>query len=45
MMEFVLHGLAECSQLSKQELERGLGFRDMLGGLFGNITFGDEDYE
>ena len=45
MMEFVLHGLAECSQLTRSELERGIGFRDMLGGLFGNITFGDEDYE
>jgi len=44
MREFVLHGLAETSQLSKQQLVHGLTFKDMLGGLFGNIRM-DEDSE
>ncbi|MFC3200043.1 sigma 54-interacting transcriptional regulator [Parapedobacter deserti] len=34
LMEFVLHGLAEYSQLSKNYLNGGIGFADMLGSLF-----------
>ena len=33
-MEFVLHGLAEFSLLSKFRLERGLQFKDMLSSMF-----------
>jgi magnesium chelatase subunit I len=33
-MEFVLHGLAEFSQLSKNGLERGLEFKDLMSGMF-----------
>ncbi len=34
MMEFILHGLAEFSQLSKKILERGNSFKDMMSGVF-----------
>ncbi len=34
MMEFVLHGLAEFSLLSKSLLEAGIQFKDMLGAVF-----------
>ena len=34
LMEFVLHGLAEYSQLNKNYLNGGIGFADMLGSLF-----------
>ncbi|PST84511.1 magnesium chelatase [Pedobacter yulinensis] len=44
MMEFVLHGLAEFSQLSKNNMAGGTGFSDMFGSLF-NAEFGDEDNE
>ncbi len=43
LMEFVLHGLAEFSQLSKNYLNGGFGFSDMFGSLF-NSGF-DEDFE
>lgn len=33
-MEFLLHGLAEYSLLSKYRLEKGLQFRDMLSSMF-----------
>jgi magnesium chelatase subunit I len=33
-MEFVLHGLAEYSQLSKNGLERGIEFKDLMSGMF-----------
>ena len=39
-MEFVLHGLAEYSQLSKFWLDHGLQFKDMLSSMF---TLNDED--
>jgi len=41
-MEFVLHGLAEFSLISKGFLEKGFEFKDMFGSLFKN-EFGDED--
>lgn len=34
LMEFVLHGLAEYSQLSKKHLERGVSFSDLMSGMF-----------
>lgn len=43
LMEFVLHGLAEYSQLNKKYLESGFGFSDMFDSLFS--TGGDEDEE
>jgi magnesium chelatase subunit I len=42
MMEFALHGLAEYSQISKHNLERGLQFKDLISGMF-NVPPGDED--
>jgi magnesium chelatase subunit I len=46
-MEFVLHGLAEFSQLSKSGLERGVEFKDLMSGMF-DIKQGrgndEEDY-
>ncbi len=43
MMEFVLHGLAEFSQLSKNYLNGGFGFSDMFDSLFSNELTDDED--
>lgn len=43
MMEFVLHGLAEFSMLSKFRLENGLQFKDMLSSMF-TATQDDEDW-
>jgi magnesium chelatase subunit I len=42
MMEFVLHGLAEHSMLSKFRLENGIQFKDMLSSMF-TISEEDED--
>jgi len=42
LMEFVLHGLAEYSMLSKYKLEYGLQFKDMLSSMF-SIDNEDED--
>lgn len=42
MMEFVLHGLAEYSQLNKKYLQSGFGFSDMFDSLF-NTSPDDED--
>ena len=39
-MEFMLHGLAEFSLLSKNHIEFGLQFKDMLSSMF---TFSEED--
>jgi len=33
-MEFALHGMAEFSQLSKHELEKGMQFKDLISGMF-----------
>ena len=43
MMEFVLHGLSEFSQLSKNYLDGGFGFSDMFDSLFSNELTDDED--
>ncbi|MGY4383705.1 magnesium chelatase subunit I [Pedobacter sp. UYP24] len=42
LMEFVLHGLAEHSQLSKKYLDGGFGFSDMFESLF-NTDLNEED--
>lgn len=44
LMEFVLHGLAEFSQVSKNYLNGGFGFADMFDSLF-NVDLADEDEE
>lgn len=43
LMEFALHGLAEHSQLSKQQLERGLQFKDLLSSMFSMDGLNEED--
>ncbi|MCX2478798.1 sigma 54-interacting transcriptional regulator [Pedobacter sp. MC2016-15] len=45
LMEFVLHGLAEYSQLSKKYLDGGFGFSDMFDSLFNTEIGEDEDDE
>lgn len=48
LMEFVLHGLSEHSLLSKQNIEYGLKFKDMLSSMFTNSDedeFNDDDSE
>lgn len=40
MMEFVLHGLAEYSMISKLNIEEGQTFKDILSGM---MDFGDEE--
>ncbi|MGV3704922.1 MAG: sigma 54-interacting transcriptional regulator [Arcticibacter sp.] len=42
LMEFLLHGLSEFSQVSKSALDNGYTFKDMLGSLFNN-EFDDEE--
>ncbi len=44
LMEFVLHGLAEFSQLGKSYLSNGVGFADMLGSLLPG-GFDEADFE
>jgi len=45
MMEFALHGLAEYSLISKQNLDTGLQFKDLLDSMFdpNKMNFGDDD--
>lgn len=42
LMEFVLHGLAEYSQLNKKYLQSGFGFSDMFDSLF-SANMDDDD--
>ncbi len=44
LMEFVLHGLAEFSQLNKGFLDNGFAFSDMFNSLF-NLQPDDDDNE
>ena len=44
LMEFALHGLAEYSQISKHNLERGLQFKDLISGMF-NLPKGEREEE
>jgi len=43
MMEFALHGLAEYSQLSKNQLTTGTQFKDLLSSMFSMPDYGEED--
>ncbi len=43
MSELVLHGLAEFSQISKKQLERGLKFKDLMSTMFDFKQTRDED--
>lgn len=45
MMEFLLHGLSEHSQLSKSYLDNGYAFNDMFESLFKGNFQEDEDTE
>lgn len=45
MMEFALHGLAEFSLISKQSLDKGLHFNDLLDNLFDPNKFLSDDDE
>lgn len=45
LMEFTLHALAEYSLISKNYLEKGFEFKDMLNTLFGNTFSDDEDFD
>lgn len=42
MMEFTLHGLSEFSQLSKNRLETGIQFKDLLGSMM-NLGSAEEE--
>jgi magnesium chelatase subunit I len=44
LMEFVLHGLAEHSLLSKNKLAQGMSFKDLFNSLLNqNLNFGSEE--
>jgi len=45
LMEFVLHGLASYSIISKKVIEGKIEFKDLMGSMMnlGNINFGEED--
>ena len=43
LMEFALHGLAEYSFLSKQLVDSGLQFRDLLSSMFGGQDDREDD--
>ena len=43
MMEFVLHGLAEHSQLSKKKLETHTRFSDLVGSIFNQDSTDEEE--
>ena len=43
LMEFALHGLAEYSQISKNNLVKGLQFKDLLSGMFSLPTDEEAD--
>lgn len=43
MMEFLLHGLSEYSLISKQHVEFGLQFKDMISTMFNN-QLDDDDF-
>jgi magnesium chelatase subunit I len=46
LMEFVLHGLAAFSMISKKILESRIEFKDLMGSMLGNTTsFGEEELD
>ncbi len=44
-MEFVLHGMAEFSLISKKPLDTGLQFKDLTNSLMSGLIFDDDDEE
>jgi magnesium chelatase subunit I len=42
LMEFVLHGLASFSLISKKIFENKIEFKDLMGSM---MDFGNRDYE
>ncbi|MFD1467209.1 sigma 54-interacting transcriptional regulator [Hymenobacter caeli] len=45
LMEFLLHGLAEHSLISRNRLTAGAQFKDLLASMFTMPTFGDDEDE
>jgi magnesium chelatase subunit I len=46
LMEFVLHGLAAFSMISKKILESRIEFKDLMGSMLGNTTsYGEEEFD
>ena len=45
LMEFLLHGLAEHSLISRNRLTAGAQFKDLLSSMFTMPTFGDDEDE
>ena len=43
LMEFALHGLAEYSQLSKNQLTAGTQFKDLLSSMFSMSDYDEDD--
>ncbi|MDF7811271.1 sigma 54-interacting transcriptional regulator [Hymenobacter sp. YC55] len=43
LMEFLLHGLAEYSLISRNRLTAGAQFKDLLSSMFTMPSFGDDD--
>ena len=46
LMEFVLHGLASYSLISKKVLEGKIEFKDLMGSMLnmGNAHYGEDDF-
>ena len=42
-MEFVLEGLHQCSRIAKEESDRTIGYKDLVGTIFNRRMRGDED--
>ena len=42
-MEFILHGMAEFSLISKKPMDRGLQFKDLTDSLISGLKFEDDD--
>jgi magnesium chelatase subunit I len=45
LMEFVLHGLAAYSMISKKSVDGKLSFNDLMGSMMNFENFGTEDEE
>ena len=45
LMEFVLHGLAEYSFLSKYPLDTGIEFKDMMSSMLSESDEDDDDFQ
>ncbi len=45
LMEFVLHGLVEYSQLSKHRLDGGIQFKDLMSSMFNMGEHGEDEEE